>query len=62
SKEEGQEKVKRPATYVHVDVDENGMIVTNANGNTIFLLGLLDVARENLKQRLVPAAEVKQDT
>ena len=62
-KEKGQDKIESPETFVHVEVDEQGMIKTVANGNTIFLLGLLDVARENLKQRLVPAKEiVKQDT
>ena len=57
--EKKSDEVVKPKTFIHVEIDDNGQINTAFEGNTLVLFGLMEVARQNIIQRLrpVPPAE-----
>lgn len=52
-------KVKEQKTYVHVEIDAEGRVNTLFEGNTLVLFGLMEVARQNLIQKLKPVPPVE---
>lgn len=58
-KEAKKSKVEEKKTFVAVEIDSEGRVNTKSDGNTLVLFGLLEVARQNLIQRLqtAPRAE-----
>ena len=58
-KEKKSDEVVKPKTFIHVEIDDNGQINTAFDGNTLVLFGLMEVAKQNLIQRLQPAPPVE---
>ena len=53
------DEVVKPKTFIHVQIDDNGQIKTAFDGNTLVLLGLVEVTRQNIVQRLKMAPTEK---
>ena len=58
-KEAKKGKVEEQRTFVNVEIDSEGRVNTNFDGNTLVLFGLLEVARLNLSKKLKPAPHVE---
>lgn len=53
------DEVVKPKAFIHVEIDDNGQINTAFDGNTLLLFGLMEVAKQNIIQRLQPAPPVE---
>ena len=53
------DEIVKPKTFIHVEIDDNGQINTAFEGNTLVLFGLIEVARQNIIQRLKTAPTEK---
>jgi len=58
-KEKKSDEVVKPKTFIHVEIDDKGQVNTAFDGNTLVLFGLMEVAKQNLIQRLQPAPPVE---
>lgn len=59
-KEAKKGKVEEQKTFVNVEIDSEGRVNTKFDGNTLVLFGLIEVARQNLIQKLQPAPPAKE--
>ena len=51
-KEAKKGNIGKDRTYIHIEITEEGIIKTETEGNTLILLGLCDIARDNVKSKM----------
>jgi hypothetical protein len=51
SDKKAKEVTIKPKTYLHIEIDEKGMINCSFNGELLTLRGLVDVARDHVSEQ-----------